>query len=987
MGMSVSFVGRSDELQRLHHKIQRTLQGEGGMVVLTGEAGIGKTRLALEAKAFAEQSGMMVLLGRAWDLYRALSYAPLVEAFGPYLRGLSVQKQQELVSDLPALQNLFEDLPFQELLSLGVAALEKTRLFESFCRLTERMLQHQPILLILDDIQWADDSTIELLHYLMRGLVGKPFLLLVTRRDGEQTHSDALSSMFSSMRRTGCATFIQLAPMNSGEVTELVEGMLGGPVSQETQALFVRRSHGTPLFIESLVLSLQGSEKIKQNEGIWCADKQASEHIPLNIRELVKGQLERCESPLRELLLIIAANGGSIEYTILESTSQLDGEVLEESLEQLLHGGWLRLEESGEELQISFHHPLVKQIVYESLSLLKRRRLHARLIEATKRHADTGVDRTALLALHYTKAGETVTATSALDAILSAVQKAQQSYAHSETVALLGSALVKVRTGERPALLPELLKQLGEALYLQGQLDAAVSSWSEEAKLHKQQGDTSKEIDSRRRLTLLQWERARLELSRQELQQVESLMGKAFTDPIEVSVQATKVLLLERAMELEALQPAIAHLRALAIHFDQPEAALRADLTELSLLFGQCAFQQADQHMKKVLSSVSPDQDPVLYLQAIHRSCLTMLALGKGDALEALATTGVQFARAVGVESMALKLQSSLTTRHFLTGHWSSARTTLKKVISRARQIGHYRELSMALVMQGIVHTYLLELDEARRIHKEILQINRHHSLYDKVQEFAELLRGFILLSDGKADEAIRCLEAFVREDSPYPLRASFPVVTLFLLARAYLAEKRFASALQIAELFAGQGGYPDALALYIQGLCEDKAGIPKLLEAQKRFDAQGVEQMSAHCALNIGQRSDESDQATTFLREALVKFQKLGIPHLVKEANSALQTHEVSVVRDAEESNSPDSASPQKSQHLRGELPEKLSKRELEIAHLIAEGMKNRAIAKKLFISENTVKTHLKRIYQRLGIRSRVALARWTLEQEDKGT
>ncbi len=153
-------VGRRAEMDRLAAQLSRAARGQGCAIFLVGEAGIGKTRLAHEALVLAREQGFLILEGSAYELEGRLAYAPILAAFGPFLRRLDSAHQARLVSGLPDLGRLFTDLRLPAPLSLGDPALEKTRLFEAVARLLEQLTRETPVLLFLDDLHWADPSRV-----------------------------------------------------------------------------------------------------------------------------------------------------------------------------------------------------------------------------------------------------------------------------------------------------------------------------------------------------------------------------------------------------------------------------------------------------------------------------------------------------------------------------------------------------------------------------------------------------------------------------------------------------------------------------------------------------------------------------------------------------------------------------------------------------------------------------------------------------------
>jgi predicted ATPase len=201
----VPLVGRSEELGRVLAALERASAGSGGALLLAGEAGIGKSRLAAEALTLARQRGFVTVQGAAYPLQADLAYAPILEALGPFLTGLEPGRLAALVRGLPDLGRLFAGLHLPPPEPLGDADLERTRLFEAVSRLVERVAAERPVALLVDDLHWADAASLEFLHYLARGLAGRRVLLLGAYRLDESRTHPGLRTMVRSLQRLGLA--------------------------------------------------------------------------------------------------------------------------------------------------------------------------------------------------------------------------------------------------------------------------------------------------------------------------------------------------------------------------------------------------------------------------------------------------------------------------------------------------------------------------------------------------------------------------------------------------------------------------------------------------------------------------------------------------------------------------------------------------------------------------------------------------------------
>jgi predicted ATPase len=201
---AIPLVGRANELDRVRAAIERAHGAIGGTLLLAGDEGIGKSRLAAEALVLARRRGFLTLNGTAYALHTDLAYAPVLEAVGPFLAGLPAGRLGQLVRGLPDLSRLFGNLALPLPVPLGDPALERTRLFEAVARLVERIAAERPLALSIDDLHWADHASLDLVHYLARGLTDQRVLLLGTYRLDEARAHPRLRSLVRS-HRAGCS--------------------------------------------------------------------------------------------------------------------------------------------------------------------------------------------------------------------------------------------------------------------------------------------------------------------------------------------------------------------------------------------------------------------------------------------------------------------------------------------------------------------------------------------------------------------------------------------------------------------------------------------------------------------------------------------------------------------------------------------------------------------------------------------------------------
>jgi predicted ATPase len=338
----VPLVGRSEELGRVLAALDRVVAGSGGALLLAGEAGIGKSRLAAEALILARQRGFVTLQGAAYPLQADLAYAPVLEALGPFLAGLEAGRRAALVAGLPDLGRLFAGLHLPPPEPLGDAALERTRLFEAVSRLVERVAAERPVALLADDLHWADAASLELLHYLARGLEAQRVLLLGAYRLDEARTHPGLRELVRSLQRLGLAEEFPVGGLSPEAVAALARALLG---------VLRARAAGMPLFVTALIRGLRDSGELFRSGGAWVLGT-GSLTVPPVVRDLVLARLGRLDPADRALLELVAVAGDVASPAILGRVGGPGADELDEVLRRLCESGLLVEEPAEADLRV-----------------------------------------------------------------------------------------------------------------------------------------------------------------------------------------------------------------------------------------------------------------------------------------------------------------------------------------------------------------------------------------------------------------------------------------------------------------------------------------------------------------------------------------------------------------------------------------------------------------------------------------------------------
>ena len=353
-----AFIGRRDELNALFERLTEALAGEGGIVVVAGEVGVGKTRLVEELARHAEAMDADVRWGHCHDADWWPPYGPWLEVTGP------------------------------------VAETEGGR-FELYEAVLERLrdaARRQPLLLALDDLHYCDPASLALLQYAARFLGGMPVLVIVTVCDGELELTHPLAGCLSDLQRERLCTRITVAPLAEDETAGMLAALCGAPVAPELSSAVHRQTDGNPFFVEQIVRHFE----------VDLVDALVPTlHIPATVRQAVGGRVARLAPETAALLSDAAAFPGRFAFAVLSALGRQTEDTLLECLDEAHRAGLIRAL-GGESEEYEFAHAIVRQTLYDDLSPSRKARLHRRVVAALERaYAGRELEVAGELALHY----------------------------------------------------------------------------------------------------------------------------------------------------------------------------------------------------------------------------------------------------------------------------------------------------------------------------------------------------------------------------------------------------------------------------------------------------------------------------------------------------------------------------------------------------------------------------------------------------------
>jgi DNA-binding SARP family transcriptional activator len=497
---SAPLVGRRPEWAQLQDAWQRASTGRPQMMVLAGEAGIGKTRLAEELLAWVGRQGMTSAYARCYTAEGELAYAPVATWLraDPFRGALARLTDLWLTEVTRCVPDLLVERP--ELAPPGplTEAWQRQRLFEALARAI--LAARQPLVLLLDDLQWCDRETLEWLHYLLRFDARARLLIVGTVRPEETPPAHPLETLLAALRRDGQVTEIALGPLDAAETALLAGHLAGGGLNAELAVHLYRETEGNPLFVVEAMRMGVGTAK--------DTGPQVALHgfgTSPTVQAVISARLAQLSPQARELVGLAAVLGRAFTFEVLGRASGGDEETLVRSLDEL----WRRriVREQGVNAY-DFSHDKLREGAYAALHTAQRCLLHRRVAETLEMVYTQALDSVSgYIATHYEQAGMVEQAVTYYQR---AAEAAQGIYANAEAIALSQRGLALLAMAPEAAsqqewqrtMILQLYEQIGDILALTNQHEearhayqcalaqAAPSDWVSQARLYRKIAQT-----------------------------------------------------------------------------------------------------------------------------------------------------------------------------------------------------------------------------------------------------------------------------------------------------------------------------------------------------------------------------------------------------------------------------------------------------------------------------------------------------------------
>lgn len=964
-GIPVDFVGRQWEVAILRREVDTSLSGRLRVAMLTGEPGIGKTRLMRELADDVRGHGAVVLQGGASDAEGMPPYLPFLEALGPYIAMADASLLCRQCGDSATiLSTILPELtarlgPTQSPYALPQEQ-ARLRLFEAIGRFLHAIAQPAGLLLLLDDLHWADASTLDLLVFLARRTPGTRLLILGGYRPLEAEGHPALRRALVELTRHRVLTSLSLGPLTPAELRELAGSSLDGDVGESVMASLYSQSGGNAFFAEELLRSWLDSSVLDRCDGQWQLVTDRHLEPPAGIVATVDVRLSRLPNNTQDMLRIAAIIGRSFDVELLANVAQRDATQVDDLLVPAVAANLLQRTGAA----YSFIHDTVREATGAAVGEMSRRRIHATIAAALERAAEAGASHAAELAFHFGRAGN---AEKGVDYALLAAEEAKERFAFAEALALYRDALTLLKSLHGPSdasgadLRSEITLRCAQAALTAGHESEAHTLFQEAYGRHLQSGDALAAARAARGMALALWRQGELHRAAMALDAALShLKQDRGAEKVRVLVDSASV---KNWLGCQPEGLAAAE-QALALATEVGDRRLEAAACRVA---GQLTawgndFDGGNRLLERALALAIQNDDPCEAAEICGVLANTSFATFDLERSRQVTLMRMEFARRSQQPHEMRHVYGWLAEICVFRGEWAEAEQLLPRAQAVVNELEDEEPRAALSRVRGVMAEYRGQLEEAAKWYADALSRvqsmgPQHLCWYVGSLARIELARG----NRTRSRELMLQLEAAIGELQAEAFPAA-PGLTDsvewwlhagdFDRARAHVERLRlfqgrtFLSAVDLTlARYERATGNAAAAGAYLERVERDvrRAQLRPQLVAVLTEKAKLME-------------THERRAATAALHEAIELCSFLGLQERAQQIKEGMLP------------STPDTP------------PAGLSPRELEVLRLVATGQSNREIARLLVVSEKTVEHHVTSIFNKTGTSNRAGATAFAL-------
>jgi DNA-binding CsgD family transcriptional regulator/tetratricopeptide (TPR) repeat protein len=986
------FIGRKPERDALYRLIDRTRNGQGQVALVCGEAGIGKSRLVAEAKAYAASQDFLLLQGNCFQVDCSYPYAPLIDLLRVYATPTTLAS--DLDSFAPEFARLLPELALSLSESLPVPLLdpeqEKRRLFVALTRFFTDQASQRPVLLVIEDLHWGDDISLEFLQFFARQCTSLPLLLLMTYRSDEVQSS--LRRCLAQLDRSRLSQELALFPLSRTDVAAMLGAIFALREVEHTNLLdlIYPLTEGNPFFIEEVLTSLVSSGELLSHDGVWERKPHTGDHsqdlpVPRSVQDSVQQRTQQLSAEAMQVVTLAAVAGQRFDFAVLQQVMHCDEHQLLQMIKELMA---IQFVVEISEDKFAFRHALTQQAIYTVLLVRERRSLHRTLVEAieelcvTKLLLDTHL---ADLAYHYYEAGIW---SKALEYEQRIGEQALALYAPQAAIEHFTRALTALHHLNQ-AQPSHLYRLRGQAFETLGEFERALSDYEHALEAARAAHDRLLEWQSMIALGFLWTERdyeqaggwfrrasdlaeklADPTLRARSLNRLGNWLGntgraeeglRAHQEALSIFETRADTRGMAQTLDLLGTAHAFSGDRVNAVHYLGQAIELFRTLGDTQSLVSSLAMRAVQStsetsettfHALRTRDECMQDAAEALSLacqidslsgQAFAEIALSYVHSSFGELGQALthAQEALRIATAIEHQQWMVVAYCGLGDTYLLLLQPALARAALEIGLSLARELGSAFLIGVLTALRGLAYVLEHDLPQAAATLTAVMPREQLPRTLEERQ--IAWVWGEFALAQGEPSRALQRAEHLLA--SAPGEQGTQPIPHLLRLkGEALMALSRFEEAVQaFEEAKRGAEMRHDRSILWrIHG------SLGQVYHLLKREDQAQHECASAREIIDVLARTIDQ----TYLRE-----------HFVQAALQSLPSTKPLPTRRA------------------AEKFDGLTEREIEVLRSVAQGLTDVQVAEQLMISPRTVHSHLNSIYSKLGITSRSAATRYAIE------
>ena len=732
----VPLIGREREVETLRALVDRVEGGRGSTVFLRGPRGVGKSRMGQEIADYVQEREWIILHGRAYPAEHLVPFAPFSNAFLPILRDLDTADLEELapggVEALWSLLRVLESEPPQTGGRLAGPAERQATLFWHLTGMLAQLAAYQPVLLILEDLDFADRSSIELFHFVARHCTDQRILVIGQYTGWEPRRRQSLISIEQSLKAMGAGTVLDLQPLTEEETKAFVQAAseLADEDVDRVSDLAFHWTRGNTFFLQCTLPALVEGDLRTAGDGGTARSGVEISDLPRSVFDAVLSRVAGLSTNALELARLVAVLGTRTRHELLEDLSDLGGELLSGGLDELIRHEILYESEKGWTPGYDFQHPLIRETLRAELSASSRGQLHARVAAWLENYYQGVVEEHAEELAYHFRHGNLEESAKAVHYLGVAGKRALARQANEEAVDYFQEALDRLEAapaeGEldesrRQAALSAMIAGLARAKRRVGDIQTSVALWRRAVAMDESTGGLARNY---REIGLTYLAGGDLE---QALEAFERGLGaaKAAADvPLMIRIELARSLCYQSAGRGDEARRVAENALTLAHELGNPDLLGRthAALVRLHIWGGQLELVRHHAEMALKLARQAGDKDVEFWC---HWAVAAMEGLfGNTEQMASRIAEAKKLSTELGSPFLQLETAELSIELAYARGEWDEGVEIGERAVETARSLSQHTVLPRLLVWLALLRLGRSELDVAEELTREAWDVS-----------------------------------------------------------------------------------------------------------------------------------------------------------------------------------------------------------------------------------------------------------------------